>query len=66
MAMAQQADKAEKESFALLENAARNILLAFRRSTSEVVLAKTPARFADFYTQDNSIDPKEVLKSAIF
>ena len=49
-----------------LAGAAGLILKAFGRDPEEPALVKTPQRFADFYTQDNSVDPARLLESAIF
>lgn len=50
----------------LLEDAADSILRAFGRNTEDPELVRTPQRFAEFYTQDNSVNPRELLSSAIF
>ena len=56
----------QQETIAHLEAAAESILHAFRRTIDEPGLERTPARFADYYTQDNSLEPEELLKSALF
>ena len=56
----------QQETIAHLEAAAESILHAFGRTVEEVGLERTPQRFADYYTQDNSVEPEELLTSAIF